>query len=67
MSDELAEIGTKRGVAVTAFYGGIKRGRCIQLTPTRGGYSQLDQNEVRQLVGTLNEWLSSPTRKDANA
>lgn len=49
---------------VTSFYGGTKRGPCIQLTPrgefaqyARHQYTQLNFTEVEELAQTLNAWL----------
>jgi len=49
--------GTK-DLAVTAFWGGDRKGRMIQLMPKRlNKYSELNVNEVITLVNTLAAWL----------
>ncbi len=55
MSEELAVI---EGIAVTSFFGGQARGRCIQLTPVTDDYAQLTESEVRELVRVLQRWLA---------
>lgn len=42
---------------VTGFNGGI-RGRCVQLTTTRFAHIQLEEQEVKELVVALAQWLA---------
>lgn len=64
MSTQIADID---GLIVTSFYGGDKRGLCVQLTPKLViGYTQLTKTQVRELVKTLQDWLGEsdlPWRK----
>ena len=62
MSQELGKI---NDLQVTAFWGGIKRGACIQLSPDekydggfRDSYSHLTIRETEELIKLLQLWLS---------
>lgn len=55
MSTKLAEVGS---LQVTSFYGGEKRGVCLQLTPPLGEeHVQLTRLEVEKLATLLRKWL----------
>lgn len=56
MSKQIADI---NGLLVTSFYGGKKRGLCLQLTSPQPaiGYSQLNVKQVRELIAALQDWL----------
>ena len=41
---------------VNSFYGGIKRGGCLQLT-VEDKYVQLTKEEVQEIKVTLDKWL----------
>jgi len=61
MSTQIASItGTTEGylnnLDITSFYGGNKRGKCIQLT-TDYDHVQLEKDEVAELVRVLSDWL----------
>lgn len=50
----------KINLHVTSFFGGKERGKCLQLTFTDNAtYGQLTREQVRQLCGTLSDWLLS--------
>ena len=72
MSTELntAVSNDNEDLSVTSFFGGSQRGRCLQLTQSnqtrRQGAGcnmfdnvQLDEQQVRQLMGTMAEWLAN--------
>jgi hypothetical protein len=63
---QLAESETVLGpLLVTSYYGGPRRGPCLQFTPTEsrtdGNYpnAQLGIAEVRELVDALTAWLAA--------
>jgi len=63
MSTECNELESKNNhnVNVTSFNGGVKRGKCLQLTQVRStdlGYVQLDREQVMQLVADGTRWLA---------
>jgi hypothetical protein len=58
MREHLADVGEDR-LAVSSFFGGAARGRCIQLTAQVDGrgYAQLTKAEVVELIVVLVRWL----------
>ena len=61
MSTELHILPTAEGnLIVTQFWGGDKRGTCLQLTPETGeGFIQLTAAETESLGRILSEWLAA--------
>ena len=59
MSTELKTIKTiTQDVALTSYYGGDKRGVCLQITNQNDeGYVQLTKAQARELVSEINKWL----------
>lgn len=43
--------------SIVRFYGGDKRGSCIQITPQRIDYIQLTKEEAKEFVSMINEFL----------
>lgn len=46
----------KGGLTVTAFAGGMTKGRCLQLTGDQG-HIQLTADQIDELVDVLLDWL----------
>jgi hypothetical protein len=57
MSRQLKELG---GLTVSEFWGGERRGHCIQITARQApdGYAQLTRRDVAALVVMLVRWLA---------
>ena len=53
MSEKLYE----NKIDITSFFGGITRGRCIQITMVSKDYEQFDKEEIREIVKILKKWL----------
>lgn len=62
---ELFEKGTRKVsyadqlVHATSFWGGQRRGNCLQLTLLRGDFVQLTKNQVENLRDLLNGFLEN--------
>jgi hypothetical protein len=65
MSRHLSFIGRSKGVYIDAFHGGADEGRCLQLTSNRD-FSQLNEEEVRELVAVLTAWLAENIKNPEN-
>lgn len=65
MSTDLIQL---NDMMVNSFYGGIKRGACLQFTPmTSEKYSVLIRAEVVELRDALNVWLDEPEIENLRA
>lgn len=75
MSEEIGEIttrdneGNQRSIYLTSFYGGEKRGRCLQITvstPFGAEYAQLTNNDAVELCEIIDAWIN-PEYAEAEA
>jgi hypothetical protein len=62
MSTQIAELKGKAGardveLLLTQFFGGTKRGLCLQFTVVGRDYIQFDKAQVQGLVKELQNWL----------
>ncbi len=62
MSTEIAKIkslnGSSKDVYLTQFFGGRRRGLCLQISPSYGeSYISMNKKQVQELVKELQNWL----------
>ena len=54
-------------LSLTSFYGGIERGRCLQITISEGiGYTQLTRIQVVELKFAIDQWLDGESLVDTD-
>lgn len=71
MATEMKSVADMNGnVGVTQFYGGVKNGKCVQITPanTYHPYVQLTRDQALALASALVAWANEiyPEKVEAN-
>jgi len=61
MSEQIKRIKTRGDevVVLTEFYGGVKDGVCLQLTPQSLDYIQLTKAQAKDLASELLRWMKN--------